>query len=216
MLLGLHGRVDLKNRIRGRFELRRDLLFAKTIGVRAGLEYLGRVRRERFWAEYNRREPFLRANSFFSSFGSRARDEARGGFTEPVWREFAVSADATLIAFDEHDQSRSFRLALSHGAHSIGWRIYRGFGGDQDGLVGSTRFTLWTPLTVYGSFGLVNYRYGEGTFERDDGAASATVGTEYRPNPSWTLRAQVEALDHPAASGDVRALGEITYRFGWR
>jgi hypothetical protein len=215
-LLGLHARLEYRKFLRGRFEWRRDLILDRTIGTRIGLEYLDR-RGRRVWGEFQQRKPLLRARSFFASFATQARDELRGGVTQPLGGSFSLIADGAVIGYeDAEDDAQSLQVSLAYGTHRVGWRVYRGLGGDQDRLVGASRVNLGRRLALYGSLDVASYDRGNILGERDDSAVSLTVGTDYRPHRAWSLRGQIEALDHPSAARDLRLLAEVAYRFGWR
>jgi hypothetical protein len=214
--IGVHVRLNVAERIRLKYEWRRDLLLDRDVAIVAGAEYLEPTRGYRVWAEYNRREPVIRATSFFASFDNEPRDEARAGFSYPLWRTLAATVDGFLIGSNDETESRSFRTSLSYSGFSVGWRAYRGFGGNQNSLVGSARVQVLPELTVFANADLVDYRYGHGHHEEDNGVASAVGGVEYRPSRAWMFRGQFETLDHPAKSPDVRGLFSLNYRFGWK
>jgi hypothetical protein len=212
--LGVHALARFRREWTGRFEWRRDLLLSRDVSTRVGLEYRCTRKPLRVWAEYARRRPDLRAGSFFSVFGTSSRDEIRGGFTLPVLEDLRLKADAARIAFEDDKTTRHLQLMLDREWIHVGWRIQRGYGGNQNGLVAGFRCQVRDILAVFGDVDLLRYHYGFGVGEQESGASLLAAGVEFRPGP-WTLRLRGELMDHPAASSDYRALGELTYRFGW-
>ena len=199
------------------------------------LRYLGRLARGSVSLTWNRRQSFPKAaedSYILEKFGEeswftrsfehsldRRTDEIRADFTRPckLLPRWNINLELLEIFPEDEDRGDGFGIGLSRPGYAFGYRLQRGFGGEQDGLYGELRQALGKRAWAWLELNKVFYRYGEDEdFEDerviDDEALASRLGMDVLLGDfDGTLA--IEYLDNQRAGNQVRFLARLGYSF---
>lgn len=167
--------------------------------------YIARYFRDRIW--------------FTDSF-SQLTDEIRGHFRWPckLLKGWSGSIDILEIFPDGEDRGDGLQIGYSRPGYSFGYRLQRGFGGDQDGLYGGARYAVFDRTWIWLDLNKIYYRFGEiedleDEIVTDDESLATRFGVDALIPGGIDITTAVEVLRNPRAEHEVRILGRIGYRF---
>jgi len=147
-------------------------------------------------------------------------DEVRAHMSQPCRLLPGWTINLHLIEVFPEGEKRGdgLSIGLSRPGYAFGYRLQRGFGGDQDGIYGKVRYELTDGVALWLDLNKVYYRYGEvddleDELVVDDESLATRLGLDATLADRFDVTTAVELLRNPRAEHQLRFLGRVAYRF---
>jgi hypothetical protein len=195
--LDLSGLVSKNIRFNGRLDFN-----LATQQVQRG-EFGGRYFTKNFEAglDYIYRMPYIDFSSIFSVFAFNPNQEVTF-YANYRLNDHHVYGNFSTVMF-EGDDSQRMGIGWNWKFLNLGYSKRMGYGGESDGFYATLNYFVLEKLNLSLSSNLVSFKYDLDTSNRDQVLAEI-LGINFNPSKHLTLQAEVQYLNNPRFSQDVR------------
>lgn len=162
--------------------------------------------------EFIYREPRIQYNSFFAVFSASPSREYEGGVEYAPMTALQTYAKFAYIGFSDA-LSRRLTLGATWEYASLGYAWTNGYAGEISMFDVQGTYPLFErKLVPMVGVSLGSFRQNQSASPRQD-LLAGTIGVVARPVPQFSFDTQVQLLQNPIASNDVRFFAKVNYWF---